>query len=417
LREGTRSVKRISGLAGQVGIGAPDESLTSASGVVAIAELVGRLAITTALDDAIGPIKQRDRGLSAGQLLVSLAQTQMLGGDFLTCLDRRRDDIAAEALSAVPTPPSTTAAGLADRFGPAQLAGVEEGIGELTCRAMALLPAKRRTGLRTGTATIDLDGTDVECYGSHKDGIAYNYKGQRAGRPHVATWAEAGLAVAADLLAGDEDPRPGAGGLIERSVATIRAAGVSARPRVRGDVGYFAKEIAWAAVTNECDFSLGVTRNKAAWRAAASISADEWTPAIGMKGAQVAVAAYTPAGWPPDTACVVRRVRIRAGDISTDPRARNGAPSRKTSSPWRWTAWSMRCTGTRSSPPTSTCPPLPKPPHWRRGTACAPISRTAFATPNTGRRCATYPQAAGPSTPCGCGAPCSRSTCPPGCRN
>ncbi len=75
--------------------------------------MVGRLGVVTALDDAIGPIKQRDRGLSGGQLLVSLAQTQMLGGDFLACLDRRRDDGAAEALSVVPTPPSTTAATLA----------------------------------------------------------------------------------------------------------------------------------------------------------------------------------------------------------------------------------------------------------------------------------------------------------------
>ena len=39
-------------------------------------------------------------------------------------------------------------------------------------------------------------------------------------------------------------------------------------------------------------------------------------------GAQVAVADYAPAGWPPDAACLVRRVRVRAGDISTDPRAR-----------------------------------------------------------------------------------------------
>jgi hypothetical protein len=50
---------------------------------------------------------------------------------------------------------------------------------------------------------------------------------------------------------------------------------------VRGDVGYFAAAIAWAAVTNGCDFSLGVTRNNAAWRAAAAIGADEWTPALG----------------------------------------------------------------------------------------------------------------------------------------
>jgi len=70
--------------------------------------------------------------------------------------------VAGEALPAVPTPASTTAVGLAARLGPAQQAGIEEGIGEICCRAMAVLPARRLVALRTGTATIDLDGTDVE---------------------------------------------------------------------------------------------------------------------------------------------------------------------------------------------------------------------------------------------------------------
>jgi len=307
---------------GRVRVGVPDASLTAASGVVAMAELVGRLGVAAALDDAVGEIKQRDRGLSAGQFLVAVAQAQMCGAQFWTGLDRRRADTAGEALSAVPTPAATTAVELAQRFGPARLAGIEEGIGEIICRVRGLLPPARRAVLRAGGATIDLDGTDVEVYGSAKEGIAYSYKGARAGRPHVATWAEAGVVTAADLLAGDEDPRPGAGSLIARSVATLKAAGVIVRPKVRGDVGYFAKDIAWAAVEAGCDFSLGVTRNPAAWRAATAIPDDAWRKAKRMKGAQVAVCDYAPAGWPPDTACVVRRVKVHATDISTDPRAR-----------------------------------------------------------------------------------------------
>jgi hypothetical protein len=296
--------------------------LTAVSGVVAVAELVGRLGVTAALDDAVGAVKQRDRGPSAGEFLVAVARGQMCGAQFWTGLDHRRADTAGEALSAAATPASTTAVQLADRFGPAQVAGIEEGIGEIVCRVVWLLPAARRAVLRDGGATIDLDGTDVECYGSTKEGIAYNDKGQRGGRPHVATWAEAGVVTAADLLAGDEDPRPGAGSLIERSVATLRVAGVSARPKVRGDVGYFAKDIAQAAVDNGCDFSLGVTRNPAAWRAAAGIPEQAWRKAKRMKGAQVAVCDYAPAGWPPGTATVVRRVKVRASDISADARAR-----------------------------------------------------------------------------------------------
>jgi hypothetical protein len=399
-------VKKIPGLAGRVRVGAPDVSLTSASGVVAVAELVGRLGVAAALDDVVGSIKERDRGLSAGGFLVAVAQAQMFGAEFWTGLDRRRADTAGESLSVVATPASTTAVELAQRFGPAQLAGIEEGVGEIVCRVLGLLPAARRALLRAGGATIDLDGTDVEVYGAGKDGIAYSYKGARAGRPHVATWAEAGVVTAADLLAGDEDPRPGAGSLIERSVATLRAAGVTAQPKVRGDVGYFAKDIAWASVEAGCDFSLGATRNPAVWRAAANIPDSVWRKAKRMKGAQVAVCDYAPAGWPPGTACVVRRVKVRAENISGDPRAPAGAPSPGPSSPWRWTVSSRMCTRTRSSSPTWTCPPRRRRSRSRPGTGCAPTSRTESGMPSTAPHCGTCPPAPGRPTRCGCGVRC-----------
>ncbi|MFZ5870088.1 MAG: hypothetical protein ACOYXW_06125 [Actinomycetota bacterium] len=69
-------------------IGTPDPSLTSAAGLVAVSELVDRLDVVAELDRAIGPIKQRARGLSAGQFLVALASCQMTGGDFLVALER-----------------------------------------------------------------------------------------------------------------------------------------------------------------------------------------------------------------------------------------------------------------------------------------------------------------------------------------
>lgn len=133
----------------------------------------------------------------------------------------------------VATPASTTGMELAERFGSAQLAGV----GELVCRVIGPWPAAGRAVLRAGPATIDLDSTDVESHKVKEDGTACSDKGARAGRPRVATWAEAGLGTAADLLAGDADP---AAGLIGRGVATLPAAGVTAQPRVRGVVGHFA---------------------------------------------------------------------------------------------------------------------------------------------------------------------------------
>jgi len=312
----------------KVRFGKPDPTLTWSGGVVALAELIRKLRVVQFLDAGIGTIKQRDRGVSAGQLLAVLAQCQLLGGTGLAGLDQQRVDAAAARLSALPEVPSTTAGGLARRFGAAQLAGIEAGLGQLLARAFALLPAARQAALCAGPVTIDLDSTDVEVYGRRKRGVDYNYQGQRVGRPHVASWAQAGLVLAADLLGGKDDVRPVAGQLLRRALAVLPApvqAAIGAagmRVRVRADAGYFTAELALAAVEAGCDFAVAAKRNRAAWRAYASIADDDWQPATGMHGAFVAVTDYAPAGWPPGTYTIVRRVRVEAGDISGDGRSR-----------------------------------------------------------------------------------------------
>ncbi len=253
--ESTLSVKRIrrrGRVRKRVRVGAPDPSLTATSGVAAIAEFVDKLDVVGRLDRGIGLLKKRDRGASAGELLVGMAQSQLLGADALVSLDRQRADVAACELSAVPVLASTTAAGLARRFGPEHLAGVETAIADLVERSVDLLPVQRRIGLGA-SVTVDLDSTDVEVYGSKKQGVAYNYQGQRAGRPHLATWAEAGLTTAADLLAGNDDVRPRAADMLGRGLAGIpeplrTAAAAADRLRTRADAGYFTAELANAAV-------------------------------------------------------------------------------------------------------------------------------------------------------------------------
>ncbi len=70
--------------------------------------------------------------------------------------------------------------------------------------------------------TIDLDPTGVEVYGKQKRGVAFNYPGQRCGRPHPAIWAEAGLVLAADLGSpGTDDPWLEAPSLIDRAPGAL----------------------------------------------------------------------------------------------------------------------------------------------------------------------------------------------------
>ena len=127
--------------------GAPDPSLTANAGLAAITELCDRLGVVEELDAAVGPVKQRDRGLGAGELLTGIAAAQLAGEDFLTGLDRQRADAAGQRLTPVPGLASTTAAGLARRITPWAVAGggVRPGGGH---RPDAVLAAACRSGPR-----------------------------------------------------------------------------------------------------------------------------------------------------------------------------------------------------------------------------------------------------------------------------
>ncbi len=69
------------------------------------------------------------------------------------------------------------------------------------------------------------------------------------------------------------------------------------------------------------DYAIVAKRNRAAWRACREIDEESWRPALGMD-AEVAECDYLPAGWPPATRCVVRRVRLSRDELRCDPRSR-----------------------------------------------------------------------------------------------
>ncbi len=91
---------------------------------------------------------------------------------------------------------------------------------------------------------------------------------------------------------------------------------------MRADAGYFAADLAIAAHRAGIAFAIGAKRIAPLWRTLAGLTATDWTDAIGMPGAQVAVAAYTPAWWPTSTRLLIRRVRLDPEQVSADPRAR-----------------------------------------------------------------------------------------------
>jgi len=313
---------------GRIQIGADDPSLTGNGGMLAVTELCGRLGLISELDAGIGPVKQRARGFSGGQVLAGMAAAQLAGEDFLVGLDRVRADQAGQLVTPVPGLATSTATGIARRFTDKHWRGAETGLAKATARMAGLLPEERAAELAEGPVTIDIDATDVEVYGSRKRGVAYNYQGQRAGRPHVASWAETEIPLAADLLSGDQDPRSHVAGLLSRALAALPqpirdgAAAAGRKIALRADAGYFAGELARAAAAQDMVFAIGAKRISSMWRALAAVPEDAWRDAIGMDGAQVAVSPYRPADWPDGTVLLIRRVKLDPDQVSADPRSR-----------------------------------------------------------------------------------------------
>jgi Transposase DDE domain group 1 len=313
---------------GRIQIGADDPSLTAAGGMLAVTELCGKLGLIEALDEAMGPVKQRRRGFSGGQVLAGMAAAQLAGEDFLVGLDRVRADQAGQQLVPVPGLATSTATGIARLFTQRHWRGTEAGLAAATARTIGLLPAERAAELAEGPVTIDIDATDVEVYGSKKRGVAYTYAGQRAGRPHVASWAETEIPLAADLLSGDQDPRSHVVGLLGRALAALPPAirdGAQAAGRkiaLRADAGYFAGELARAAAKEDMAFAIGAKRIASMWTALQAIPDGAWRDATGMDDAQVAVSPYKPADWPDGTVLLIRRVKLDPEQVSADPRSR-----------------------------------------------------------------------------------------------
>ncbi|HUK69961.1 MAG TPA: transposase [Streptosporangiaceae bacterium] len=189
---------------------------------------------------------------------------------------------------------------------------MEAGLAVVTGRILALLDAPRAEALTEGSVTIDPDTTDMEVLRKQKKcDVTYNHQGQRVGQPHVADWAEAEVVLAADLGDGTDDPRATASDLLRRALEALpQRARQSGRVAMRADAGYFAGQLARVAHDAHISFAIGAKRIAPLWRLLVGIAEEDWSDAIEMNGAQVAVAEYCPDWWPADTRLLIRRVAL-----------------------------------------------------------------------------------------------------------
>lgn len=310
-----------SGRVGRVEVVADDERLTPFGGLLVTGEIARRLALVERLDERIAavgrgrPVKRRARGTTPGELVVSLAESQLAGGDFFDDLKVLRADAAGAVLRAVAHAPAPqTALELASRFNLSHLRCVEVALSD----AGAALDAQ--LGRDPVWVTLDVDALPVEVYGRRKQDASFMYDGRYGYQALVGTWAERGRPVAWELLSG------GDGGkgtpceqLLRRALPLLPTA---AHKHVRIDSGFYAVSTLELIAAHGATFTLSLPRFPALWALLDAVG-DDWVDADGMDYAQVAESVYTPGGWTHGPLrLVIRRVRLRASDVSADKRSR-----------------------------------------------------------------------------------------------
>jgi hypothetical protein len=304
---------------GRIVVRADDPSLTGHAGLAVIGDLEWRLGLIAEIDAELAgerrarPVKARRRGATGGELVMALAECQLVGGAFFDHLaDQRADGAGGElrAVREVPSPPA--ALQNAKRFRRVHCQRVERAMataGERLDRALGRDPRE--------PVTIDLDATQITVYGRQKQGAARCRTGQLSYAPHMAFWAERGRALTAELVGGNQERLSGG------EYARIASRALSLLPTGHGpvtmriDSAYYAVELLERLRRERTRFTVSVPRNSAMWSSLERIPEPAWADALDMPGAQVAETTYRPGGWKHEPLrLIVRRVPFKAEQIA-----------------------------------------------------------------------------------------------------
>lgn len=311
---------------GRLAIRADDANLTPYAGLAIVGELARRTRLVELIDAELGvvrtarAIKRRRRGLSAGALVVSLAECQIAGAECFDDIENVRADRAGAPLRAVADTPSAPAARqLARRYRRSHIRAIE--------RAQARVAGQLDGELgRDGGEAVDfdLDATETEVYGRKKGGAARSHSGALAYNSYVVTWAQRGRALTSELVGGNRSRISAAesAAMIARAVKLLPAE--HGQVTVRGDSGFYSAELMMRLRKQGVRFTMSAPRTTTMWRALREIPENTWADATQMHGAQVAETAFTPQGWEHEPLrLIVRRVAVSAAEIHAgSPKAR-----------------------------------------------------------------------------------------------
>ena len=152
---------------------------------------------------------------------------------------------------------------------------------------------------------IDLDSTICGVHGHAKQGAAYGYTKVLGYHPLLATRAPTGEVIHVRLRKGSANTARGARRFIEEVVGRLRRAGATGQIVIRGDCGFWSKDVLAACRRHRVRFSITVRQTSAVRAAIEAIADHAWVEIEYSPGAVAQVAETALGG----DRLIVRRVR------------------------------------------------------------------------------------------------------------
>lgn len=198
-----------------------DEMASSHAGLLATSRAFRALKLPDLIAANL-PLKERQRGLTEGQLLETLVLLQTAGGDCPEDIKILTGDPCLERGLGFALPKVTALRSFLDRFHDESLAALRpprqeqksfivpssqpvQGLQEVQAGAVGrIAKLYAQEGQKLSIATVDQDATIIE---SHKQAALSHYEGGRGYQPMVAVWAEADLVLADEFRDGNVPAR------------------------------------------------------------------------------------------------------------------------------------------------------------------------------------------------------------------
>ena len=218
----------VMGKAGEFNICFEKATLSNHAGIVLLRELAERLGVASLLDEGLH-VKERERGYSEADSILSLCWNLILGGDCLSDLDVLRGDPGTRQLLGVETILAPTTAGeFLRKFNLGDITRLRTLLGELAQRV--------RPWQKSDVVTLDMDSSIYEQCSTRKEGSRKAYNGEVGYAPLFCFWAEEQELLCSHLLAGNRNPARKLEWFLPQ---VLRVVPVGRRLKMRGDSGFY----------------------------------------------------------------------------------------------------------------------------------------------------------------------------------